>query len=119
MMFALLTGIGDGDVHWALHTVTVCGAGHEKTVDQAVWVMKTVSVVPLDTNAVVALSKKATANPKMSCILNTEVTAEHERESTRVEKIFLLHRPEQVLIPFVEHIFGVDAPTKHRISCYS
>lgn len=67
-MFALLT---DGAVHSASHTVTVCGAGHEKTVDQAVWVMKTVSVVPLDTTAAVAFSKAATASPKISCILNT------------------------------------------------
>jgi hypothetical protein len=68
MMSALLT---DGAVHSALHTVTVCGAGHAKTVDQAVWVTKMVSVVPLDTSAVVVFSKEATANLKMMCILDT------------------------------------------------
>ena len=49
--------------------MTVRGAGHERTVDQDVWVTVIVSVVPLNANAVAAVQVEAKVNPKEARIL--------------------------------------------------
>jgi hypothetical protein len=45
--------------------------------------------VPLDTSAVVAFSKEATANPKMSCILNIKVLEKSGRGKNVSREDFL------------------------------
>jgi hypothetical protein len=56
--------------------VTVCGAGHESTVAQDVWVTVTVSIVLLNDNAVAAVhvEAKAKADPKRDRISIFAVT---------------------------------------------
>jgi hypothetical protein len=66
-MFALLAMAKVVSLHWALHTVTVVGAGHDsvgKMVDHDVLVMVTVSTVPFKGIAVAAVKIEAIVNPE-------------------------------------------------------
>lgn len=96
-MFALLVVTAAMvSVHWALHTVTVVGAGHdsvETMVDQDVSVTVTVSTVPFEGNAAAAVMTEATVKQRIARILFVEafeVPNREERWDTRCSS-FLRH----------------------------